>query len=122
MRYSPGEPDDTEERMTRVALLGTGLLGSAFADGLLSRRGTELTVWNRTRAKAEPLAALGARVADSPADAVRGAERVHLVLFDDETVDGTIAALRPALADRAVVVDHTTTLPATTAERAKRLA
>ena len=35
--------------MTRVALLGTGLLGSAFADGMLSRRGTELTVWNRTR-------------------------------------------------------------------------
>ena len=44
--------------MTRVALLGTGLLGSAFADGMLSRRGTDLTVWNRTRAHAEPLAAL----------------------------------------------------------------
>lgn len=122
MRYSPGVPDDIEEWMTRVALLGTGLLGSAFADGLLSRRGTELTVWNRTRAKAEPLGALGAHVADSPADAVKGAERVHLILFDDETVDETIAAMRPGLGDRAVVVDHTTTLPATTAERAKRLA
>ena len=108
--------------MTRVALLGTGLLGSAFADGLLSRGGTALTVWNRTRAKAEPLAEVGARVADSPADAVRGAERVHLVLFDDATVDETIAALRPGLADRAVVIDHTTTLPASTAERAQRLA
>ena len=108
--------------MTRAALLGTGLLGSAFADGLLSRGGTELTVWNRTRAKAEPLAAHGARVADSPADAVRGAERVHLVLFDDETVDETIAELRPGLASRAVIIDHTTTLPATTADRARRLA
>ena len=108
--------------MTRVALLGTGLLGSAFADGMLSRRGTELTVWNRTRAHAEPLAALGARVADTPAEAVRGAERVHLVLFDDATVDETIEKLKPGLADRAVLIDHTTTLPAATAERAKRLA
>ena len=107
--------------MTRVALLGTGLLGSAFADGLLSRGGTELTVWNRTRTRAEPLAALGARIADSPAEAVRGAERVHLVLFDDATVDETIAVLRPGLDERAVIVDHTTTLPASTAERAKRL-
>lgn len=108
--------------MTRVALLGTGLLGSAFADGLLARGGTDLTVWNRTRARAEPLAALGARVADTPADAVRGAVRIHLVLFDDATVDATISALRPGLAERAVIIDHTTTLPATTAERAKRLA
>lgn len=108
--------------MTRVALLGTGLLGSAFADGLLSRGGTELTVWNRTRARAEPLAALGARVADTPADAVRGAERVHLVLFDDATVDETIDQLKSGLADRAVIIDHTTTLPSATAERAKRLA
>lgn len=108
--------------MTRAALLGTGLLGSAFADGLLARGGTDLTVWNRTRARAEPLAALGARVADTPADAVRGAERIHLVLFDDATVDETITALRPGLAERAVIIDHTTTLPATTAERAKRLA
>jgi len=108
--------------MTRVALLGTGLLGSAFAEGLLARRGTELTVWNRTRAKAEPLASQGARVADSPADAVRGAERVHLILFDDATVDETIAALRPALGDHAVIIDHTTTLPSTTAARARALA
>ena len=108
--------------MTRVALLGTGLLGSAFADGLLSRGGTEVTVWNRTRAHAEPLAALGARVADTPADAVRGAERVHLVLFDDATVDATIDTLKSGLADRAVLIDHTTTLPSATADRAKRLA
>ena len=108
--------------MTRVALLGTGLLGSAFADGMLSRGGAELTVWNRTRANAEPLAALGARVVDTPAEAVRGADRVHMVLFDDATVDETIEKLKPGLADRAVLIDHTTTLPAATAERAKRLA
>ncbi len=121
MHYPPSKPDDIEERMTRVALLGTGLLGSAFADGILSRGGADLTVWNRTRSKAEPLAAHGARVADSPAEAVRGAARVHLILFDDDTVDQTIDALRPGLGERAVVVDHTTTLPERTAERAQRL-
>ncbi len=107
--------------MARVALLGTGLLGTGFAEGLLGRGGTELTVWNRTRSKAEPLAASGARVADTPADAVRGAERVHLILLDDDTVDATIDALRPDLAKGAVIVDHTTNLPARTAERAHRL-
>jgi 3-hydroxyisobutyrate dehydrogenase len=108
--------------MTRVALLGTGLLGSGFADGLLSRGGTELTVWNRTRAKAQPLAAHGAHVTGTPAEAVKDAERVHLVLLDDATVDETIAAFRPALGARSIIVDHTTNLPARTAERARALA
>jgi 3-hydroxyisobutyrate dehydrogenase-like beta-hydroxyacid dehydrogenase len=61
-------------------------------------------------------------VADTPADAVRGAARVHLVLKDDEAVEEVIAALRPALAADAIVVDHTTTQPARTAARAARLA
>jgi 3-hydroxyisobutyrate dehydrogenase-like beta-hydroxyacid dehydrogenase len=108
--------------MTRVALLGTGLLGSGFADGLLARGGTELAVWNRTRAKAEPLARSGARIAATPAEAVEGAEIVHLVLLDDDTVDATIAALRPALGARSVILDHTTNLPGRTATRAETLA
>jgi 3-hydroxyisobutyrate dehydrogenase len=108
--------------MKNVALLGTGLLGSGFAEGLLSRGGTELTVWNRTRSKAEALVAKGARVADTPADAVRGAERVHLILLDDATADETIAAFRSALAPNAIILDHTTNLPRLTAERAHALA
>jgi 3-hydroxyisobutyrate dehydrogenase-like beta-hydroxyacid dehydrogenase len=104
--------------MTRVALLGTGLLGSGFADGFLTRGGTTLTVWNRTGAKAAPFGARGARVAATPADAVAGAERVHLVLLDDATVDETIAQLRPGLAPGGIIVDHTTNAPALTAARA----
>ncbi len=107
--------------MTRVTVLGTGLLGSGFVDGLLARGDSEVTVWNRTRARAEPLVERGAAMADTPADAVRGAERVHLVLLDDDVVDETIAAFAPGLAPGAIVVDHSTTLPARTAERAKRL-
>jgi 3-hydroxyisobutyrate dehydrogenase len=107
--------------MTRVALLGTGLLGSGFADAMLERGGIELTVWNRTRDKAQALVAKGARVADTPADAVRGAERVHLILLDDDTVDATIAAFRDSLGADTIVLDHTTNLPARTGQRAERL-
>jgi 3-hydroxyisobutyrate dehydrogenase len=48
----------------RVGWIGTGRMGAAMA-ARLARAGTDLTVWNRTRAKAEPLAALGCTVADS---------------------------------------------------------
>lgn len=107
--------------MTRVAVLGTGLLGSAFAEGLLSRGGADVVVWNRTRAKAEPLAAHGAQVADSAAQAVSGVELIHLVLLDDDIVDSTIADFRGSLAPGAVIMDHTTTRPDRTAARAAAL-
>jgi 3-hydroxyisobutyrate dehydrogenase-like beta-hydroxyacid dehydrogenase len=106
--------------MASIAFLGTGLLGSAFVEAALGR-GETVTVWNRTRAKAEALVAHGARVADSPADAVRGVERVHLVLRDDDTVEEVIEALRPGLDAATIIVDHTTTQPARTAARATRL-
>jgi 3-hydroxyisobutyrate dehydrogenase-like beta-hydroxyacid dehydrogenase len=106
--------------MTDIAFLGTGLLGSAFVEAALGR-GERVTVWNRTAAKAQALAAFGARVADTPADAVRGAARVHLVLRDDAAVEHVVGAMRDALAPEAIVVDHSTTQPALTAERAHRL-
>ena len=97
------------------------MLGSAFVEGLLSRGGTEVVVWNRTRAKADALAALGARVVDKAADAVVDVDRVHLVLLDDDAVDRTIDEIRGSLARGAVIVDHTTTRPDRTAARATAL-
>ncbi len=107
--------------MTQIAFLGTGLLGAAFVEAACGR-GESVTVWNRTRAKAEALTAVGARVAGTPAEAVRGAARVHLVLKDDAVVDEVIEALRPGLDAAAIIVDHTTTRPDLTAARAARLA
>ena len=107
--------------MARVAVLGTGLLGSGFVEGLLSRGASDVVAWNRTRAKAEPLAALGARVVDHAADAVVGVDLVHLVLLDDDVVDATIAEIRGRLAKGAVIVDHSTTRPDRTAARAAAL-
>src|SRR3712207_5176259 len=107
-------------QMTQIAFLGTGLLGSGMAEAA-AKRGNAVTVWNRTAAKARALEQFGVRVAATPADAVRDAERVHLVLKDDAVVDEVIAACRAALAPNAIIVDHTTTQPALTAERAERL-
>ena len=106
--------------MTRIAFLGTGLLGAAFAEAA-ARRGDTVTAWNRTPAKALALAPFGVEAAATPADAVRGATRVHLVLRDDAVVEEVLAAARAGLAADAMVLDHTTTLPALTAERAARL-
>src|SRR6476661_2441678 len=106
--------------MTHIAFLGTGLLGGALAEAA-AKRGETITAWNRTADKARALDAFGIRAAATPADAVRGAERVHLVLKDDAVVDEVIAALRPGLGADTIIVDHTTTQPALTAERARRL-
>ncbi len=106
--------------MAQIAFLGTGLLGSAFVEASL-KRGDQVTVWNRTIAKARKLESFGATVAAAPADAVRGAERVHLVLKDDASVEEVVTALRPGLEPGTVIVDHSTTQPALTAERATRL-
>ena len=106
--------------MARIAFLGTGLLGSAFVEAA-AKRGDEVCVWNRSADKAQALSQFGIAVAVSPAAAVRDAARVHLVLKDDAVVDAVIAAARAGLAADAVLVDHSTTLPALTAERAQRL-
>lgn len=104
--------------MSKITFIGTGLLGSAFVEAALGR-GDEVTVWNRTAARAEPLRSLGARVAESPADAVKGAERVHVVLKDDDSVEQVIAMFKDHLDPAAVIVDHTTTRPDRTAKRSR---
>ena len=107
--------------MASRAFLGTGLLGAGMATGA-SARGDQVAVWNRTRARAEPLAAHGARVAATPADAVRGAALVHIAMTADEAVDGVLAEVEAALAPDAIILDHSTTQAAATRERARRCA
>jgi 3-hydroxyisobutyrate dehydrogenase-like beta-hydroxyacid dehydrogenase len=107
--------------MAHIAFLGTGLLGAAFAEAA-AKRGDTVTAWNRSPDKVRALAAFGVKAAATPAQAVQGAERVHLILKDDAVVNAVIEALRPGLMEGAVIIDHTTTQPALTAERAQRLA
>lgn len=103
-----------------IAVLGTGLLGSGFVRAAL-KRGERVQVWNRSADKAERLTADGALAFADPAEAVRGAARVHLVLSDDAAVDEVIERARGGLAADAAVVDHTTTSPSGTRARVERL-
>jgi 3-hydroxyisobutyrate dehydrogenase len=91
-----------------IAFLGTGLLGSNFARAAL-RRGEQVSVWNRTAERARPLAADGARVCTDAAEAVRGAQHVHIALSDDAAVESVLAQAEAGLARGAIIVDHTTT-------------
>ena len=106
--------------MERVAFLGTGLLGGAMVERMLAQ-GQHVTVWNRTASKLEALRASGAAVAATAGDAAAGADRVHLALTDDAVVDAILAEVRPRLSPAAIVIDHSTTSPVKTRDRAARL-
>src|SRR5581483_4590284 len=93
------------QRATMIAFFGTGLLGSGFVRAL-RRRGQAVSVWNRTAAKARALEPTGALVIEDPAEAVRGAKQLHLVLSDDAAVDAVLERARPGFAPDLVIVDH----------------
>jgi len=102
-----------------ITILGTGLLGSGFARAL-RKKGELVRVWNRSPDKAKHLASVGAMPVDDPADAVRGADRTHVVVSDDAAVDSVLAAAAPGFASGALVVDHSTTSTAGVRERTAR--
>ncbi|WP_328687523.1 NAD(P)-dependent oxidoreductase [Streptomyces caniferus] len=77
--------DNNSSDALSVAVLGTGIMGAAMARNL-ARAGLDVRAWNRTRARAEPLAADGVRVAGTPAEAVDGAEVVLTMLLDGDAV------------------------------------
>ncbi len=89
----------------RIALLGTGLMGYALAERLLGQ-GAELSVWNRTRSKAEPLGALGAQVFGTGREAIESTGEGGLVLAmlrDAAAVRSALADALPALAGKTFV-------------------
>jgi 3-hydroxyisobutyrate dehydrogenase len=105
----------------KIAFLGIGLMGAGFVRRMLAQ-GHEVAAWNRSPAKAQALEALGARACANAADAVRGAERVHLMLSDDAAVDSVLEPLAALIDPGAFIVDHTTTATTPTGERAARWA
>ncbi|MGW5673325.1 NAD(P)-dependent oxidoreductase, partial [Micromonospora sp. NPDC003776] len=113
--------DDT--RRLRVAFLGLGRMGTPMARHVL-RAGHELTVWNRTRGKADALAAEGATVAETPAAAAAGRDVVVLMLADPAAVeqvllgpDGVASGADPDT----LVVDGSTIGPDASRRMATRL-
>ena len=101
-----------------IAFLGTGLLGANFTRALL-RRGEQVNVWNRTREKAKALEAEGAKAFSDPAEAVRGADRIHLTLSDDQSVDDVLTKAAQGFKQGVIIIDHSTTSAPGAANRAK---
>jgi 3-hydroxyisobutyrate dehydrogenase-like beta-hydroxyacid dehydrogenase len=102
--------------LTTVAIVGTGRMGAAMARALAGA-GIDLVLQNRTRERADAIAAeVGARVAITPADAASQADVAITMLADDPAVrdtyagaDGLIEGVRP----RTVLVDSSTVRPDT---------
>ncbi|WP_446217836.1 NAD(P)-dependent oxidoreductase [Micromonospora sp. IBHARD004] len=109
--------------MTKIAVLGTGRMGSSIALRLLAV-GYRVSVWNRTTSRAGPAVQAGARMATSPADAVRDAEIVITMLADATAVNavlfgpgGAVSALTP----EACLVEMSTIGPTAVRDLAGRL-
>jgi len=90
-----------------VAVLGTGIMGAGMTRSLL-RAGLEVTVWNRHPGRAAPLAADGAHVAGTAAEAVAAADAVITMLWDGNSVAEVMADALPGAPDGILWAQATT--------------
>ncbi len=107
----------------RIAFIGIGLMGLPMAKRLCEA-GLQPHVWNRTRAKAEPLAALGAQVHDTLAEAGHQADVVVTMLEDGKVVESVLFAdgLAQALQSGSLLIDMSSIQPAQARSHGQRLA
>lgn len=107
----------------KLALLGTGLMGAPMTRRLCAA-GLDVTVWNRTRAKAEALVAAGARVADTPGAAVQAADVTITMLEHGDIVEELLFAhgVADALPHGSLLVDMSSIRPAQARAHAAALA
>jgi 3-hydroxyisobutyrate dehydrogenase len=102
-----------------IAHFGTGLMGAGFVRAA-RQRGETVHVWNRSPERARELEADGAIAFADPAEAAAGAERIHLTLKDDASVDAVLEPIAARIDPHTLIIDHTTTAPTPTAERYAR--
>jgi len=98
-----------------ISYLGLGTMGSGMASNLL-KAGYKLTVWNRSAEKCELFARKGARVANTPADAIRDTELVMYSLSNEEAVEEVVFGPRGILSginEGQIAIDMSTVFPAT---------
>jgi 2-hydroxy-3-oxopropionate reductase len=107
---------------SKIAFLGIGLMGGPQSRRLLAA-GFDVTLWNRTRAKAEALVPHGAKVADTAAAAVRGADIVITMLENGDAVADVLFAQGAAAAMKrgALVIDMSSIKPREARDHAARL-
>jgi len=108
--------------MTRIGIIGTGMLGEAVGINLL-KSGHELTVFNRTKSKTDNLAKNGAVISNSPMDVAKNSDLVITVVKDADSVkqvsfenDGILAGNHDGL----VVADMSTVNPESSKEISKK--
>ena len=96
--------------MAKVAFLGLGVMGYPMAGHLKNKGGHELTVYNRTAAKAEAWVKEygGGKAAKTPEEAVAGQDFVMMCVGNDNDVRAVAAAAFPKMGKNTVFVDHTT--------------
>jgi 3-hydroxyisobutyrate dehydrogenase-like beta-hydroxyacid dehydrogenase len=109
--------------MAKIAFLGLGQMGTPMARRLL-RTGHQVTVWNRTRERAETLASDGAAVAGSPAEAGAGVEFAITMLATPEVLQDVVLGengLAKALGPGQVYIDMSTVGPDSVGSIARQL-
>ncbi len=101
--------------ITTISYLGLGTMGGGMASNLL-KAGYKLTVWNRSAEKCKPFARKGARLAESPADAIRDVDLVIYMLSNDQAVEEVVFGANGILSgikEGQIAMDMSTVLPAT---------
>lgn len=107
-----------DSKQQPVGLIGTGLFGTALGERLLAD-GYSLCVHNRTRAKADPLVARGAKWSDNP---LQECQRVIFSVYTTEQVAEVLGQMHAGLKQGQIIVDTSTSDPQQTAALAARLA
>ncbi len=113
-----------DDMSDKIGFIGLGIMGQGMAHNLL-KAGFELTVWNRTASKMEPLVDAGAQAGQSPADVAAQSDLIVICVSDTPDVEavvtgenGVIEGARPG----SLVIDCSTISPIVTKELAKMLA
>jgi 3-hydroxyisobutyrate dehydrogenase len=109
--------------MLRIGFIGLGIMGQPMAINLL-KAGFPLTVFNRTRAKCEPVAAMGVAVAVSPQEAAAQSDVVITIVSDTPDVEEVLfgeSGVWHGVKPGATVIDMSTISPRATIQFSQRL-
>ncbi len=97
----------------RIGMVGLGRMGAAMAHRLIEQ-GHEVTVWNRTAAKAEPLVDAGAKLAVTPLALVNAVELVIVIMFDADALNSVFEGpdnILSAPLDGKLIIEMSTVRP-----------
>src|SRR5581483_8813629 len=108
-----------DEHMAKVGFIGLGVMGSRMA-GHLIKNGHDVTVWNRTASRAEPLREQGAHVAQTVAQLAESSEFVCICVSKSEDVLELVSQFPKSMQGK-TVVDHSTIAPQAAREIGSRL-